>query len=197
MTRKYELKARAEQQDDTRRRIVEATVALHVEIGPVRTQISQVAKRAGVDRVTIYRHFPDTPSLFKACSEHYYSAHPPPDPTRWADVAEPQARLGRGLSEIYGYYRDNAAMCANIVRDSEVLGHLGVGRRLHVLRREATDVLAKGWPVSGERQSQLTAAIKIAVAFHTWRTLTDEQRMSDEAAIDLMATWIHCLTRAR
>ena len=40
--RKYELKKRAERQDETRQRIVEATVALHEELGPAQTSISAI-----------------------------------------------------------------------------------------------------------------------------------------------------------
>ena len=114
MTRRYELKQRAQRQADTRRRILEATVALHAERGLVATQVTDIAQRAGVDRVTVYRHFPDPASLFKACAAHYYSAHPPPDPTGWAAIGDPEARLRHGLGEVYGYWAANAAMAANV-----------------------------------------------------------------------------------
>src|SRR4029453_12739193 len=146
MTRRYELKQRAQRQADTRRRILEATVALHAERGLVGTQMTDIAQRAGVDRVTVYRHFPDPASLFKACAAHYYSVHPPPDPTTWAAIADPEARLRHVLGEGYGYGGDNPPMAANVLRDVPVLGHLGVGRRLLALQRDATQVLASGWP---------------------------------------------------
>src|ERR687893_573213 len=68
MTRTYTLKRRAEQQAETRRRIVEAAVELHSSVGPALTTLSQVAERAGVQRHTLYAHFPDEWSLFLACS---------------------------------------------------------------------------------------------------------------------------------
>ena len=68
MTRTYTLKRRAEQQMETRRRIVEAAVDLHSSVGPALTSISMVAERAGVQRHTLYAHFPDEKSLFLACS---------------------------------------------------------------------------------------------------------------------------------
>ncbi len=79
MTRKYELKRRAERKAETRRRIVEATVALHTSDGPARTTISAIADRAGVERHTVYAHFPDERALFDACSAHWASLHPFPD----------------------------------------------------------------------------------------------------------------------
>jgi len=59
MTRKYELKQRAEQAADTRRRIVETVVGMHLTVGPAATTISEVARRVGVQRQTVYNHFPE------------------------------------------------------------------------------------------------------------------------------------------
>ena len=82
--RNYELRARAGRQQATRRRIVEATVALHREVGPARTTVAEIARRAGVQRLTVYNHFPDDAQLFAACQAHFLAQHPPPDlGTRW------------------------------------------------------------------------------------------------------------------
>jgi AcrR family transcriptional regulator len=195
MTRRYQLKQRAQRQADTRRRIVEATVALHVERGLVATQMTDIAQRAGVDRVTVYRHFPEPASLFKACAAHYYQAHPPPDPTAWAAIEDPEARLRHGLVEVYGYWADNAAMAANVLRDVPVLGHLCVGRRLLGLQRDATAVLTSGWPPAD--QPALAATIRVAVDFYTWQRLVGEQGLSQQAAVELAVSWTRCLASPR
>jgi len=88
MARTYTLKRRAEQQEETRRRIVEAAVELHSSLGPARTTISMVAERAGVQRHTLYAHFPDERSLLMACSGLVEERSPPPDATAWRDIAE-------------------------------------------------------------------------------------------------------------
>jgi AcrR family transcriptional regulator len=196
MTRRYELKQRAQRQADTRRRIVEATVALHSERGLVATQVTDIAQRAGVDRVTVYRHFPDPGSLFKACAAHYYQAHPPPDPTGWATIADPEVRLRHGLQELYGYWAQNAATVAHILRDAQVLGHLGVGRRLLGLQRDATEVLTNGWSPA-DQQPALAATIRVAVDFHTWQRLVTEQGLSQQAAVELAVGWTRCLASPR
>jgi AcrR family transcriptional regulator len=196
MTRRYELKQRAQRQADTRRRILEATVALHTERGLMATQMTDIAQRAGVDRVTVYRHFPDPASLFKACAAHYYSAHPPPDPTAWATIADPEARLRHGLGEVYAYWAANAAMAANVLRDVPVLGHLGVGRRLLGLQRDATEVLASGWSAD-RQQPALAATIRVAVDFYTWQRLVGEQGLSQQAAVELAVSWTRCLASPR
>src|SRR6266851_6093020 len=104
MTRKYELKQRAQSQAETRQRIVEATVELHDSLGPARTTISAIAERAGVQRLTVYRHFPDDRSLFRACSGHWAARNPKPDPSSWAAVDDPEARLRLALAEIYAFF---------------------------------------------------------------------------------------------
>ena len=94
---RYEMKKRAERQRETRRRIVEATVELHRTRGPANTTISEIAKRAGVNRLTVYNHFPDMTDLLRACSRSWTERHPAPDPTPWARIGDPQQRLRTAL----------------------------------------------------------------------------------------------------
>src|SRR3954451_7460677 len=103
--RTYRMKARAEAQEATRRRITESAVELHGSLGPARTSMSAVAERAGVRRSTLYRHFPDEETLFDACSSHWAAANPPPDVAGWAGIEDPDARLRAALEALYAYYR--------------------------------------------------------------------------------------------
>jgi AcrR family transcriptional regulator len=119
MPRKYTLRRRAEQQAETRQRIVEAAVDLHGSVGPARTTFSMVAERAGVQRHTLYAHFPDERELLLACSAHHLEVEPPPDPAPWAAIADRRARLRTALGAIYGWYERNADMLANVLRDAE------------------------------------------------------------------------------
>ena len=118
--RKYELKQRGEQLEETRRRITEATIELHRTVGPAATQISEIARRAGVQRVTVYNHFPDDASLLAACSAHWRALHPAPDPAAWLATGDPGTRLRLGLGELYAWYRETEPMTANVLRDAEL-----------------------------------------------------------------------------
>ena len=119
--RKYELKKRAAQVGETRQRITEATVELHRTVGPAATQISEIARRAGVQRVTVYAHFPDESALFAACSAHWRALHPAPDPGAWLACPDPGERLRLGLRELYAWYRETEPMTANILRDVQLV----------------------------------------------------------------------------
>src|SRR5262245_46126234 len=110
--RKYELKQRATEMADTRRRITEAAFELHGTIGPVRTTVSAIAERAGVQRHTVYRHFPTEDDLFLACSSHFAEQNPRPDQEPWGAIDDPSARLTRALDELYAYYERPGPMYA-------------------------------------------------------------------------------------
>src|SRR2546423_5155408 len=106
MTRKYELKRRAENVEETRRKIVEAAVDLHGTVGPARTTVSAIAERAGVQRQTYYRHFPEERDLLHACSGLWEERHPPPDVAGLREIADGPERLRAGLTGLYSFYPD-------------------------------------------------------------------------------------------
>ena len=166
MARKYELKRRAERQDETRRRIVEAAVELHRTVGPARTTVSAIAELAGVERKTFYRHFPEPDRIFEACSAHYRTLNPPPDPSAWLTIDDPQERLRHGLLQAYGYFRRNEQMMANALRDRELGLPVGEGFLRH--RAAARRALASAF---GGRRRRLDAALELALDFRVWQTL--------------------------
>ncbi len=182
MAREYKLKRRAERQDETRQRIVDATIELHQTVGSGAT-VSQIAKRAGVGRVTVYRHFPDELTLWRACSGHYLEQNPLPDPDSWSTIADPVERLRRALRETYAYHRANEAMFARALAD--VRDH-PVMEPYHDHWRRAADVLVQPWQVRGRQRTMLRAGIALALSFDTWRTLALDQGLTDEQAGDLM-----------
>src|SRR3712207_5648866 len=117
---KYELKKRAERQEETRLRIARATLELHEILGPALTTRSAIAERAGVTRPTVYSHFPDDLSLGKACSSLELSDNPLPDPAPWQQIADPELRLRMALGELYAYFRRRERFWTNILRDQEM-----------------------------------------------------------------------------
>lgn len=183
MSRPYTLKRRAERQDETRQRIVDATIELHQTIGPTATTISEIADRAGVGRVTVYRHFPDELTLARACSGQYLERNPPPDPERWRAIADSDQRLRTALRETYAYHRSTQKMFTHVLADAR--DH-PVTAPYHQHWRRAVDVLLEPRPVRGRQRTRLRAAIALALSFDTWRTLSLEHGLTDPQAADLM-----------
>lgn len=185
--RRYQKKRRAELEDETRRRITESAVELHSTLGPSRTSVSAIAERAGVRRSTVYRHFPDDVALFGACSAHWEQANPVPDLSSWAAIDDPGERLRSALGELYDFYRRTEQMMENLHRDEVIMpvvrerfagfhGYIGAAR----------DILVRGRPERGRRRIEVRAAIGHALAFTTWRSLTSEQGLDDDQAVELM-----------
>jgi len=187
--RKYELNKRAERLAETRRRITEATVELHRTVGPAATQISEIARRAGVQRMTVYNHFPDESSLLTACSAHWRALHPSPDLARWRAVRAPVPRLRSGLRDLYAWYRETEPMTANVLRDSEVVAELRPIIEAGLLRYlgEAQRVLTEPFEAHGMRRERIDAAARGAIDFHLWRALAP---LGDTDAADIAAALV-------
>ena len=192
MTRTYTLRKRADRQAQTRQRIVEAAVDLHGTIGPGLTTLSMVAERAGVQRHTLYAHFPDERSLFLACSGLTLERDPLPDPAAWPTGGDGAERLRIGLLAIYGWYARNADLAACVLRDAEY----------HPLTKEIAEL--RYGPLMATYQEVLGAdlgmtqrtMLRLALSFFTWRTLVRESGLEREAAVRAMIQAIDCAKEA-
>jgi AcrR family transcriptional regulator len=185
--RPYRLKKRAEAMSDTRQRITEAAMELHGTLGPARTTVSAVAERAGVQRHTVYRHFPTDDDLFAACSAHFDELHPWPDTETWRREADPPRRLELALGELYEFYATTAGMWANILRDAELVP--AIPRALAPFERqldEMAELLASGWGARGARRALLKAAIRHAIDLRTWQSLVERSGMTASEGARLM-----------
>lgn len=193
--RKYTLRQRAAKQEETRARIVEAAMLLHEELGPRATTISAVAERAGVQRLTVYRHFPDESALFEACTGHWFGLHPPPDPAEWQALETPPERLRRALSALCRYYRRTATMWRGAYRDLEQVPALAAPMaRFEAYLTEMREGLMTGLEGGGE-QALLRATLAHLLRFSTWDSLQREG-LDDDAIAGLGSRWMACLTAA-
>ncbi|MFJ6793751.1 TetR/AcrR family transcriptional regulator [Streptomyces sp. NPDC091268] len=188
-SRGYEMRKRAEDVSRTRRRIVEAAVHLHGTAGPASTSIAAIAERAGVTRLTVYRHFPDETALFEACSGHWLSSQRLPRPEEWGAIEDPLERLTVGLGDIYRFYRAGEHMLALVIRDQHAVPP-SIREAREKTTRRYVEVLAEAWPQGGDPIRR--AVIGHAAAFTTWRSLCTEQGLTDREAVEVMVT----LTRA-
>src|SRR5688572_15817102 len=178
-SRTYRKRVRAEQEEATRERITEAAVKLHGSIGPARTTVSGVAREAGVQRATVYRHFPDERSLFAACSAHYWSNHPLPDIESWKAIRDRGERLRQGLAGFYAFYADNREMLEKTGRDAHLVAAMSAPREAFFgFIEAAAAILMAGRPERGAARRRTSAAVAHAFQFGTWQSLTSMQGLS-------------------
>lgn len=197
---KYELKKRAERQEETRLRIARATLELHETLGPALTTRSAIAKRAGVTRPTVYSHFPDELSLGKACSSLEMSDNPLPDPKPWQEIADPEQRMRIALGDLYSYFRRREGLWANILRDQEMPlddpealeADAEIMEPIFLHWERMKETLAAGWGSSDASPRLLLGAIGLALDFQAWRAMVRTQGLSDEQAIELMVGLVRC-----
>ena len=169
---------------------------LHGSVGPARTTISAVAEKAGVQRATVYRHFPTEEALFGACSAHWASLYPPPDPGEWAGIADADERLRAGLADIYVWYGADVQMFVNTRRDAALVPAMaGPVKAGQAATAAMVAALMRGRPERGKRRRRVAAAVHHATAFGTWYSLTQEGGLSDAEAVDLMAAAVDAARR--
>lgn len=177
--RPYTLRRRLTQQAETRERITAAAFELHASVGPSKTTVSAIAERAGVQRHTVYHHFPDLDTLYEACTAHGLRVTGVPQPAVWESIVDPAARLAHGLTELYAWYGANERMLSTILGDAAIGEppaepdlfdrHMGV----------IFATLADGWGSDGG--VFVAALIGHAMAFETWRSLTASGLSADQA----------------
>ncbi len=167
-------------------------VALHEEVGPVRTTVVEIADRAQVSRPTVYSHFPDEGSLITACSQHWSLANPRPDTAAWKEIADPRTRLRTALEQLYAYYAPRERMLANVIRDSELIPSLSeaLQHTMGPYSQAAVEALGtESESRQGDQRKQL-AVLKLALHFHTWQTLTRSGGLTNQEAAGLMAALV-------
>lgn len=190
--RNYQQNKRAAATEETRRRITDAVVDLHRTIGPRLATVTEVARKAGVERLTVYNHFPDEVALVQACQSHWLGLHPPPDPQAWTAIGDARERLRTALRETYRFYADTAPMTANVLRDGPSIPAFSVVlEAMREARARSTEMLAAGYPVRGRNGSTgLRATLATACDFHTWDNLVRQSGLNLDEAVELAGKWV-------
>ena len=186
--RRYELKARAEAQQATRARIAAAAAALHEEVGIAGTTVADIARRAGVQRLTVYNHFPDLHALLPACTAHWLGEHPMPDLAPAFAREDPAERLRAALALLYGWCRETALMQERVYGERATVPELDawLKRSSDPMQAELAAALAAGFD-----DPHAPTLVALALDFWTWRRL-DREGLDDAAAAELMT----CAVRA-
>lgn len=177
MARKYDLTRRAAAAEETRRKIVDVTVALHAEQGIVATSYKDIARRADVGIGTVYNHFPTIDELVAACGGHLREVTRPPDPQLVARQRSRRARFQTLVAEVFSWYerypswRRGPADADKL----DVLARAVNAREAHVraLVRAA---------IGPEADDLTEATVRGLIDFEVYRTLVDAGMTTDQAA---------------
>ena len=184
--RPYRLGRRQPAVDQMRERITAATFELHATVGPSRTTIRAIADRAGVQRHTVYHHFPDLETLYQACTEHGIRVTGMPTAAGWSAIDDPAARLRHALTEMFAWYRANERMLNNVMSDFDPTAPPpSIPDPFEIRMGELLDALGADWATDDPPPAVLGAVLAHAVAFETWRSLTGGG-LTDAGAIDIL-----------
>lgn len=188
--RPYTMRKRARSQEETRQQIVNATMKLHETLGPRATTISAIAEEAGVQRLTVYRHFPDETAVFQACTSHWLELNPPPDPGEWAGTGDPGERLRQALGAFYAYYARTRRMWAMAFRDvGDVPALDRPMAEFDAFVKGTAEDLARSLDPGG--QTPLTGpTVRHVLHFPTWNSL-EQQGLSDAGKLKLALAWVN------
>ena len=186
--RKYQQKRRAEQAEQTRLSIVQAAMHLHEELGPAKTSIKAIAELAGVQRLTVYRHFADEVALFNACTSHWLALHPLPQPDDWRHHERAYQRTAAALLAFYRYYRSTERMWWVTYRDVETVEALKEPvAAIEAYLDTVSDELVASWKSSGKGRQRLSLTLRHGLSFATWHSL--KSRLTDRKMVDLVMSW--------
>ena len=145
-----------------------------------------IAERAGVQRHTLYAHFPDERAMNMACSGLHLERAPLPDAAEWRAIEGPRERLGAGLQAVYGWYQRNATLAACVLRD---IAYHAPTREVFELR--FAPVFAEYRAVLGAGLTDTQRAmLRVALEFATWRALVQDSGLDAEAAVAAMVNAI-------
>src|SRR5437588_11554889 len=188
--RAYRMTRRAAANAETRRRIVDAAIALHAQKGVLGTSWPDIAKRADVALGTVYRHFPSLDQLVPACTSENALRTKPPGPSILVGLTRPQERIGQFVQELFAFYGRTAPWTPRAGIDRHELPILDtiLSRREAALKALVEETLG---PLRRRRHA-LEAGLALT-DFGVWRSLT-RSGLSTEAAArlitEMLMTWL-------
>ena len=198
--RKYTMDKRRAAVEATRRRILEATLALHAEKGIFGTSWQDIARRADVSVGTVYKHFPSLEELVPACGELMYAITRPPSlddaPEIFAGASSLEERLERLVFELFDFYERGAPY---IETDFQERRLPAVAEWEAYMRDTIAGLVREALDPAGpdERAVQAMSAL---LDFSTYKSFLDRDIQKDQAAKtmnEVLLCWLDCSRRDR
>lgn len=191
MPRPYTLGKRAEKAQETRQRIIDATVALHAERGILGTKPQGIAARADVALTTYYKHFPTLGELVRACGERGMELTPPPDPAILAGLPQdPAVRIEAMARALFAFYEAREAWLYTRWTEEKYFPSVQLGMA-HL--REMRAAFVRGALAGAEVGPEAVGVATALVDFWAWRTLRREVGLTQEQAIGVIVETVRRL----
>lgn len=177
--RRYKADRRRAAMEETRRRIVEATVALHAEKGSTATTYAMIAKRADVAVPTVYNHFPNPAALFAACTGHVRAQAPALGPQIFEGASDVGTRVAALVRVVFASHRFMAPWMRRGVHEAALVPELG--KAVSEARKRLAQLIAMALaPRFGAAPPvRLVAIFEILIDFTAWQRLTDDGALPD------------------
>jgi AcrR family transcriptional regulator len=190
MARAYNKTKRASKEEETRQRILGGAFELYCSVGPAATTISAVAAKASVQRLTVYRHFPNEADLLCGVIERWADENPMPGPQDWRTDIDAENWPIAILSMLYSYYSETSVLWPGILSDRTKLPELDrlMGQYDQQLETLKADIL-RHLPEARQRSALCQSVVSHAVQFTTWHSLSASGLDTAEIAA-LMEDWV-------
>jgi AcrR family transcriptional regulator len=198
--RKYDMGKRRATVEETRQRILEATLALHSEKGIFGTSWQDIARRADVSVGTVYKHFPSLDELVPACGELMYAITRPPSledaPQIFAGASSLEERLGRLVSDLFDFYERGAPYIETDFQERR----LPMVQEWEVYMRATIAGLVREALASAGPDERTVGTISALLDFSTFKSFLERDIPKDQAAKtinEVLLCWIDCSRRDR
>jgi AcrR family transcriptional regulator len=180
--RRYRMTRRSEAIEQTRSRIVTSAVALHSRQGIAATTWEDIAREAGVDRATVYRHFRGLDELVPACARLAFEAIDLPSRSEieasLADLDDPRDRLERIVHDSCDCYARGADWLRTARREADLIPAIAeVATRIRVGVATLVNVALAGRPLDRARRLLLD----VLIDYPFWQELIDSGVAPEDA----------------
>ena len=198
--RKYSMDKRKAAVQETRQRILEATLALHSEKGIFGTSWQDIAHRADVSVGTVYKHFPSLDELVPACGELMYAITRPPSledaPQMFAEANSLDERLGRLIEELFDFYERGAPYIETDFQERRLPAVV----EWEAYMRATIAGLVRDALVFAEPDEHTVQSVSALLDFSTFKSFLDRDIQKEQAAktmSEVLLCWINCSRRDR
>ncbi len=176
--RKYTLGKRSESIEDTRRRIVDATVHLHSEKGVLATSMQDVAERANVALHTVYNHYPTIEDLVGGCGQKVIEILSPPTPAIFDGLTTVEERMLKLVCELFAMYeRGSVQLEVARCEQSKVAGLADFVTNERVLRDELVGEALRPFEVRRGARKEIV----VLTDFYVWKAFAEENLTTRQA----------------